>query len=136
MTKMKHRFGFLAAACTALALMAGMTGCAQPPQPIGLLDVTSRPAEKALMSGMAAYENGLYIDAETLLQLALRTGLASPKDTAAAQKYLAFIYCTSERVLECEAAFRDARRADATFALNRGEQGHPLWGPVYKRVLP
>ena len=25
---------------------------------------------------------------------------------------------------------------DPTFALSKPEQGHPLWGPVYKRVQP
>lgn len=56
--------------------------------------------------------------------------------SAAAQKHLAFIYCTSQRVAECEAAFRAARLADPAFALSRSEAGHPLWGPVYKRVQP
>jgi hypothetical protein len=39
-------------------------------------------------------------------------------------------------VPECEAAFRAARAADPGFVLSRSEAGHPLWGPVYRRVLP
>ena len=62
--------------------------------------------------------------------------LASGRDRATAHKLLAFITCTSERIAECEAAFVAARQADPAFALSRSEQGHPLWGPVYRRVLP
>lgn len=119
------------------SLIMGLAGCAQvAPPAVGLLDVTARPAERALLNGMRAYEDGQYVESEKQLKLALGTGLASPKDAAAAQKHLAFIYCTSNRVGDCEAAFRAARKADPAFALSRSEQGHPVWGPVYKRVQP
>jgi len=122
----------LALALTSLAIL---TGCAAP-APIGLMDITSRPAERALQSGIRAYDDAAYPEAEKQLLLALQTGLASPRDQAAAHKELAFIYCTSNRVKECEASFLAARKADPTFALSRSEAGHPVWGPVYKRVLP
>ena len=64
----------------------------------------------------------------------MRSGLASAKDRAAASKHLAFIYCTSQRLADCEGAFRAARAADPGFALSRSEAGHPLWGPVYSRI--
>ncbi len=119
------------------SLILGLAGCAPVAAPtVGLLDVTARPAERALLNGMRAYEDGQYAESEKQLRLALGTGLASPKDAAAAQKHLAFIYCTSNRVSDCEAAFRAARKADPAFALSRSEQGHPVWGPVYKRVQP
>lgn len=119
----------------AVLLLAG--GCAQPPEvPVGLLDVTSRPAEKALLAGIRAYEDGQYAESEKQLGAALQAGLVSPRDAAAAHKHLAFIYCTSNRAARCEASFRDARKADPSFTLSRSEQGHPLWGPTYKRVLP
>lgn len=121
----------------ATGVLAVAAGCAQPPAaPVGLLDVVSRPAEKALLAGIRTYEDGQYPEAEKQLNSALQTGLVSPKDVAAAQKYLAFIYCTSSRVSLCEGAFRKAREADPAFALSRSEAGHPAWGPVYKRVLP
>ena len=63
-------------------------------------------------------------------------GLASARDRAVAHKHLAFIFCTSNRAKECEAEFRAAKVDDPTFALSRSEAGHPLWGPVYKRVQP
>lgn len=127
----------LALACVAVcaALVAGCSST-PPPAPIGLLDVTSRPAERALQSGMRAYEDAQYADAEKQLNFALQTGLVSPRDRGAAHKTLAFLFCTSSRVAECEAAFRAAKKADPTFSLSKSEQGHPLWGPVYKRVQP
>ena len=121
----------------ALAAAALATGCVQTPPPApGLLDVAERPAEKALLAGIRAYDDGQYAEAEKQLDASLGNGLASPKDRAAAHKTLAFIYCTSNRTTECEAAFRAARQADPTFALSKSEAGHPLWGPVYKRVQP
>jgi hypothetical protein len=72
--------------------------------------------------------------AEKHLQAALQAGLASPRDRAAAHKHLAFIFCTSNRSADCEAAFRAARAADPAFALSKSEAGHPVWGPVYQRV--
>ena len=118
-------------------LLALVAGCVQPPPaPVGLIDVVSRPAEKALLAGIRTYEDGQYAESEKQLNTALQSGLVSPKDVAAAQKYLAFIYCTSSRTAPCENAFREARKADPAFALSRSEAGHPVWGPVYKRVLP
>jgi Tfp pilus assembly protein PilF len=116
-------------------LLTLLAGCVVPPasQP-GLMDVSERPAEKALLAGMRAYEDGQYPQAEQLLNQALGAGLASPKDRAAAHKYLAFIFCTSNRVPACEAQFRAARNDDPAFALSKSEAGHPQWGPVYQRV--
>jgi hypothetical protein len=124
----------LVAAAAALALAAG---CVQPPaQAPGLMDVAERPAEKALLAGIRAYEDGQYPESEKQLGTALQTGLSSAKDRAAANKYLAFVYCTSNRMTPCEQAFRAARKADPAFALSKSEAGHPLWGPVYKRAVP
>ena len=118
-----------------LALAALLSACVVPPpaQP-GLMDVAERPAEKALLAGMRAYEDAQYPLAETQLGLALKSGLASPRDRAAAHKHLAFIYCTSDRVKACEDEFRAARAADPAFVLSKAEAGHPQWGPVYQRV--
>lgn len=121
----------------ALLLLTLLTACIQPPPapPPGLLDVAERPAEKALLAGIRAYEDAQYTTAETQLGLAINAGLTSPKDKAAAHKHLAFIYCTSNRERDCEAAFRSAVQSDPAFSLNKSEQGHPLWGPVFQRVM-
>jgi Tfp pilus assembly protein PilF len=121
------------------SLLVLLAACAQapvakPPEPVGLMDITERPAERALLSGLRAYDDGQYADAERFLNDAVRAGLVSVKDRAAAQKHLAFVYCTSRREALCEAAFRAARSAYPAFALSKSEAGHPVWGPVYKRL--
>ena len=125
----------------ALALVM-LTGCATPTPPApptpptGLAELMERPAERALIDGIRAYDDGQYPQAETALRKALAAGLVSGRDRASAHKLLAFITCTSQRPAECEAAFRAARAADPAFALNRSEAGHPLWGPVYRKLMP
>jgi Tfp pilus assembly protein PilF len=125
-----------AAAAAALVFAA----CATPPPPApqleGLADLLERPAERALFDGLRAYDDAQYANAEAALKNALARGLRSPRDRASAHKLLAFIACTSDRFAECEQAFRAARQADPGFTLSRSEAGHPLWGPVYRRVVP
>lgn len=115
----------------AVALALGLGGCATQD---GLSEVLQRPAERALLAGLRAYDDGQYAEAERELGRALATGLASAKDRANAHKHLAFVYCTSNRAPACEKAFRDALSADSFFALSKAEAGHPQWGPVYRRV--
>jgi hypothetical protein len=129
------RFPLAASLASSVVLL--LAACAAPPgKPIGLTDVAERPAEKALLAGIRAYDDGQYTESEKHLRTALGAGLGSAKNRAAANKHLAFIYCTSNRQLDCEAAFRAARQADRAFALSKSEAGHPLWGPVYRRVQP
>ena len=118
-----------------LAAVALLGGCVVPPTNTpGLMDVAERPAEKALLAGMRAYDDAQYPLAEQQLVQALKQGLASPRDRAAAHKLLAFVYCTSNRAKACEDEFRAALVDDPGFALSKAEAGHPQWGPVYQRV--
>lgn len=122
-----------------LASATLLTACASAPTPkpaSGLAELMDRPGERALVEGIRAYDDGQYPQAEAALRKALGAGLASPRDRASAHKLLAFITCTSDRQAECEVHFRAARKADPAFALGRGEAGHPLWGPVYRKVVP
>jgi hypothetical protein len=127
-------------ASAAAALLAGCVATqpqrAAAPAPTGLAELLERPAERALVEGIRAYDDGQYPAAEGALKRALDGGLASSRDRATAHKLLAFIACTSAREAECEASFRAARTADAGFVLSRSETGHPQWGPVAKRALP
>jgi Tfp pilus assembly protein PilF len=116
----------------AAALLA-LGGCALL-RPVGLSEVIERPGERALLAGWRAYDDGNYIVAERELMAAVGAGLRSPRDRATAHKLLAFVYCTSRRLEQCEQAFRAARAADPSFALARAEAGHPIWGPVYRRA--
>jgi Tfp pilus assembly protein PilF len=121
-----------------LAAAALLGACATPPPPApatGLSEVMERPAERALLDGIRAYDDGQYDQAETALRTALAEGLKSTRDRATAHKLLAFITCTSNRLAACETQFREARAADAAFALSRSESGHPVWGPVYRSVM-
>jgi Tfp pilus assembly protein PilF len=122
------------------AVILALAGCAAvkppPPAPVsGLADLMERPAERALIDGIRAYDDGQYPLAEIALRRALDIGLATGRDKASAHKLLAFITCTSQRLAECEAEFRAARAADPSFALSRSESGHPLWGPIYRKVM-
>jgi len=119
-----------------VGLIVTLAGCAAPMHSAGLTDLIEQPAERALLTGMRAYDDAQYPQAERALQTALHSGLNSPRDRASAYKLLAFIYCTSSRPADCEASFRAARQADPAFALTRSEAGHPQWGPVYRRVVP
>ena len=107
---------------------------APAPTPLPPLDLSGRPGERALLAGIKAYEDADYKLAEAQFLLSLKTGMASRIDTAAAHKYLAFIYCSSNRFAQCEAAFRSAFDADPSFSLSKSEAGHPLWGSVYQRA--
>jgi Tfp pilus assembly protein PilF len=125
------------AVCLAL-FCAFVSGCmvapgASPPG-VGLTEISERPAEKALLTGMRAYDEGVYASAEQLLLQALERGLASARDRAVAHKHLAFIYCTTNRMAACEASFRAARQDDPSFALSKSEANHPQWGAVYLRT--
>jgi Tfp pilus assembly protein PilF len=124
----------------ALVMAALLTACAAPPTApppaSGLAELMERPAERALFEGMRAYDDGHYAQAEAALRKALAENLQSPRDQATAHKLLAFITCTSERLADCETAFRAARAADPAFVLSRAEAGHPVWGPVYRQTLP
>jgi len=112
-----------------------LSACMQmPPAPPGPERVIERPAEKALLAGLKAYDDAQYEAAERQFRNALAAGLAAATDRAEAHKRLAFIHCAAGRLPECEAEFRRARAADAAFRLDAAEAGHPVWGPVYRRL--
>jgi Tfp pilus assembly protein PilF len=122
------------------ALVVLATGCApavpvKPPPPPTLAELMQRPAERALFEGIRYYDEGQYAQAETQLRKAIATGLVDARDRAGAHKLLAFITCTTDRVVDCAAHFSAARAADPMFQLSRSESGHPVWGPVYQRAL-
>ena len=118
-------------AALAAALLAA---CAAPPPaeaPQGITDLTERPAERALVGAMRAYDDADYPAVERQANEAMKLGLRSKRDVATAHKLRAFVYCTSNRLAACEAEFRAARAADPSFVLTHAEAGHPVWGPVY-----
>ena len=85
-------------------------------------------------AGISYYDEGEYESAEKNLKLALTLGLANPEDTKNAHKFLAFLYCASDRQTLCEAEFKKVFEIDPNFTLSPAESGHPMWQPVYDRV--
>ena len=122
----------LTQAFAALALVTALTACETmaPQAPLGLTDLTERPAERALMGALRAYDDADYPAVERQANEAMKLGLRSNRDVATAHKLRAFVYCTSNRLAACEAEFRAARTAYPAFVLSHAEAGHPVWGPV------
>lgn len=125
-----------------LTLMVAVSGCAtlgmQPGANQPAATVTSlyaQPAERALIHGLRFYEEGNFDRAQNAFRTALVQGLSNRQDTASAYKYLAFIACAFNRAQECEQYFHSALQSDPQFRLTEVEVGHPVWGPVYQRVL-
>ncbi len=124
-------------ACAAATLVAACatTPPSPPPQPtVSVARLYEQPAERAFLNAMRLYEEGQHERAETLFRRALSDGLRDPHDVAMANKHLAFIACAYNRPVDCETAFRAAFAADPAFRLTDAEVGHPIWGPVYRRV--
>ena len=125
------------AASLALALLSACETFAPPPAAAPTTSIAAlylRPAERSLIEGIRLYEEASFERAETALRQSLAEGLADPRDRAVAYKYLAFIACAFDRIDECEASFRGAFAADPNFVLGGKEIGHPVWGPVYRRI--
>jgi hypothetical protein len=101
---------------------------------VSIARLYEQPAERAFLNAMRLYEEGQYDRAETMFRRALSDGLKDSHDVAMANKHLAFIACAYSRPTECETAFRAAFAADRGFRLTDAEVGHPIWGPVYRRV--
>jgi hypothetical protein len=93
----------------------------------------SKPSGEPLVTaGIFHFEEGNYAKAEQLLRSSLTAGLSNGADRAQAHKYLAFIYCVTERPAQCRTEFRRALKADPAFSLTAAEAGHPTWGPAFR----
>jgi hypothetical protein len=106
----------------------------EPAPSMSIASLYQQPAERSLIDGIRWYEDAAFPRAETSLRQALDQGLADRHDRAIAYKYLAFISCAFNRIAECEASFASAFDADPGFTLDAKEIGHPVWGPIYRRV--
>jgi tetratricopeptide (TPR) repeat protein len=123
----------------AIALAAVLAACApmppEAPKPVApqvTEDTLRARAKEQLATGLKQYETGDYENAAKSLQASLDHGLLDRKDQGVARKHLAFIHCLGGRESQCAAEFRKAFEIDPTFALTPAEDGHPIWGPVYR----
>ena len=135
-TTFAHRFTLAAAALVA-------AGCQQFP----LTDSKPQPVTPQITEGMLRdraqeqlamvvkqYDAGDYDNALKNLTASLDHGLLSRVDQSRARKYIAFSHCVSGRELLCRDEFRKAFEINPDFALSTAEDGHPVWGPVYRNV--
>lgn len=128
-------------ACLAGALVLA-AGCAEmqkteapkPAAPQITEDVLRERAQQQLADGVKQYEAGDYETAIKSLSGSLDHGLLSKVDQSKARKYLAFSYCVTNREQQCRDEFRKAFEINPEFALSPAEDGHPIWGPVYRSV--
>jgi tetratricopeptide (TPR) repeat protein len=121
-----------------IALLAA--ACAQAPEkpaPVApqITERTLRDrAREQLALGVSQYQTGEYELAMKSLQTALDHGLLEKSEQSLARKHLAFIHCVSNREGLCAEQFRKAFEIDPAFLLSQAEDGHPVWGPVYRNV--
>lgn len=128
----------------AFALLLG--GCAQlfpprtegePPKPAApqiTVETLRERAQEQLATGTRQYQAGEYDAAQKNLAGALDHGLLPKAEQSIARKLLAFIHCVSGREAACRDEFRKAFEINPEFALTPAEDGHPIWGPVYRNV--
>ena len=126
-----------------LALALWAAGCAQmpgdaPKQAAAAPQITEsvlrERAREQLTLGIKQYEAGDFDNALRNLQGALDHGLLPKPEQSVARKNLAFIHCVSNRETQCRDEFRKAFEINPEFALTPAEDGHPIWGPVYRTV--
>lgn len=111
-----------------------VTAALDPDAPRPKSEIVVPTAEERLAAGVTQYEEGNYAQAQRLLQASLADGLTSRTSQARAYKYLAFIYCITDRTPQCRQEFGNALTADPKFNLTPAEAGHPSWGPVFRSV--
>lgn len=106
----------------------------QPAAPQITEDMLRQRAQEQLAQGIKRYDAGEFDAAVKNLTAALDHGLLSKTDQSRARKYLAFSHCVSNREAQCRDEFRKAFEINPQFALTPAEDGHPIWGPVYRSV--
>ena len=106
-----------------------------PPAPVA----TVTPSVRALEEGVALYDAGNFngaikrlLGAKEIWDDSATAGALANK--VAAQKYLAFSYCVTNRRTQCRKHFVDAIKLDADFNLEPTEKTHPVWGAEFERA--
>ena len=106
-----------------------------PPAPAPPVRTALAADLQALKEGISLYNNGDYSDAIKRLNAAPEIWVSGPKSSQLeAMKYIAFCYCLTGRNTLCRLQFEKALKLDPSFHLAPGENGHPLWGPVFARA--
>jgi hypothetical protein len=120
-----------------------LCGCAQfAPQPEKPAPVTPQITEQVLRErareqlsqGIRQYDAADFDNALKNLNSSLDHGQLTKENQSLARKHLAFIHCISNREAQCRDEFRKAFEINPEFSLSSAEDGHPIWGPVYRNV--
>lgn len=114
--------------------LPGTEGQQQPAAPQITEAVLRERAQQQLAEGVKQYDAGDYDNAVKSLHDSLEHGMLSKAEQARARKYLAFTHCAAGREILCRDEFRKAFEIYPDFALTAAEDGHPIWGPVYRSV--
>jgi Tfp pilus assembly protein PilF len=112
---------------------AVLAGCGSGPLR-DILPAYIGAAEQQLAKGIRSFEEGDYRQAQQQIQASLDGKLKTKYDQVNAHKYLAFVYCVTNRERQCRDEFRRALEIDPSFDLDKTEAGHPIWGPVFRSV--
>src|SRR5262249_12564482 len=126
-----------AAAVAVAAIVAGCVDAPSKPAPAApqITEESLRArANDQLAQGIKQYNDGEFDNAVKTLTNSLEHGLLSKVDASRARKFLAFSSCVTNREAQCRAEFRKAFEIYPEFALSPAEDGHPIWGPVYRNV--
>jgi len=105
----------------------------EPVREATVREATVRDPAATLREGIRLYNNGDFTNAIVKLN-APEIQSANAATRTSALKYTAFSYCVTQRPTQCRQAFDRALRLDADFALAPGEEGHPMWGPVFDKA--
>lgn len=120
----KNKPGSVIAMLAICSLLLGGCKTTQQKTPV------QSPAQIKLDAGKAHFQNGEYGAAESaLLDKSIWTG--DQRSQVESLKYLAFIYCVTERITLCRHSFYKALQLDPAFELTSAESTHPLWGPEF-----
>ena len=122
----------LAAACAEMPRLGGEAN--KPAAPQITESMLRDRAQQQLADGVKQYDAGDYDNAVKNLTSSLEHGLLSKAEQARARKYLAFSHCVSGREILCRDEFRKAFEIYPDFSLTAAEDGHPIWGPVYRGI--
>lgn len=124
----------LAAGCAQFQQATQPSAAPRPAAPQITEEMLRARATEQLAQGQRQYEAGEYDNAARNLQAALDHGLLSKSEQSRARKLIAFIHCLGGREALCRDEFRKAFEIYPEFALTPAEDGHPIWGPVYRNV--
>ena len=126
---------FLTAACEQMPKIGESAPAQQSPAAPQITEAQLRErAQGQLAKGVELYQAGDYEAAIRSLAGSLDHGLLTRPDQARARKLMAFSHCVQAREPACRDEFRKAFEIFPEFSLTPAEDGHPIWGPVYRDV--